>query len=256
MNRILILLVVLFSTLGFAQIDNIRSGEHLHYRIHYGVLNAGTATLTAKQINYKGTPHLYVKGIGRSTGAVRTFFKVDDLYESYINTQTGLPSYYVRNVKEGSYSQHLHANFNHANHTLVLTDKKNPANGSKTINTVKGIQDMLSAFYYLRNLGDSDLKTGKTVRLNVWVDDEMFPFMLRVDGTENVKTKFGTINCLKITPMVMSGRVFKAKESVTMWVTNDQNRIPVAIKAELAVGSLKASIEEYKNVMYPLNFKK
>ncbi|WOC53064.1 hypothetical protein BPO_2417 [Bergeyella porcorum] len=100
------------------------------------------------------------------------------------------------------------------------------------------------------------MKVGKTVRLNVWVDDEMFPFMLRVDGTENVKTKFGTINCLKITPMVMSGRVFKAKESVTMWVTNDQNRIPVAIKAELAVGSLKASIEEYKNVMYPLNFKK
>jgi hypothetical protein len=54
---------------------------------------------------------------------------------------------------------------------------------------------------------------------------------------------------------VKSGRVFKEKEGVTLWVSNDKNHIPISIKAQLAVGSLKADLENYKNVKYPLAFK-
>ncbi len=113
---------------------------------------------------------------------------------------------------------------------------------------------MLSAFYYLRTLDPSELKVGTVKNMNIWIDDEMFPFQLRVTGTEYVNTKFGRINCLKIVPLVKSGRVFKAKEGVTLWVSNDANHIPVSIKAELAVGSLKADLDHFRNVKYPLNF--
>ena len=92
--------------------------------------------------------------------------------------------------------------------------------------------------------------------MSVWIDDELFPFQLKVAGIEKISTKFGKVNCLKIIPSVVSGRVFKDKEGVTMWVTNDQNRVPVLIKAELAVGSLKASIDSYANVKYPIKFEK
>ena len=94
------------------------------------------------------------------------------------------------------------------------------------------------------------------MRMNVWIDDEIFPFQLKVVAAEKLSTKFGKIDCLKIVPSVMSGRVFREKEGVTMWVSNDQNRVPILIKAELAVGSLKASIDGFTNVKYPLNFKK
>ena len=113
---------------------------------------------------------------------------------------------------------------------------------------------MLSAFYYLRSLDSNELKVGSIKKLNVWIDDELFPFQLKVVGTENVKTKFGMVNCLRIIPQVISGRVFKDKEGVTLWVSNDKNYVPVAIKAELAVGSLKASLDSYRNVKYPLSF--
>ncbi len=254
MKKLLSLFALLILTLGFGQLDNIKPGENLHYRIHYGLLNAGTATLSTRTVTYDGSPHLYVKGVGKSTGAVRAFFKVDDLYESYINKSSGLPSYYVRNVKEGGYSQHLTAKFNHRNHSLILTDKKTPSNGSKQIQTVRGIQDMLSAFYHLRGLDSLELRPGRIIKLNVWIDDSMFPFQLRVDKIENLKTKFGTISAIKITPMVLSGRVFKAKESVKMWVSNDRNHVPLLVEAELAVGSLKASIDNYSGVKYRLNF--
>lgn len=253
MKKIFSLLTVLLFALGFSQkLSNIQSGEELNYRIHYGILNAGTASLTALQTTYKGQPHFYVKGYGRSTGAVRAFFKVEDIYESFININTGLPSFYVRNVREGGYTQHLETVFNHNNQTLILTDKE--TNSIRNLNSVKGVQDMLSAFYYLRSLDSLDLKVGSVRKLNVWIDDEMFPFQLRVAGVENVKTKFGHINCLKIVPQVISGRVFKDKEGVTLWVTNDRNYVPVLVQAQLAVGSLKASIDSYKNVKYPLNF--
>jgi len=253
MKKILSLVVLSIFTLGNAQkLDNIKSGEVLNYRIHYGILNAGTATLTTLKTTYQGKPHFYVKGYGKTTGAVRAFFKVEDNYESFINYNTGLPSFYVRNVQEGGYTQHLQTAFNHENQTLVLTDKEK--NSSKIIKSVKDVQDMLSAFYYLRSLDASELKVGTTKKLNVWIDDELFPFQVKVVAVENVRTKFGNINCLKIVPQVMSGRVFKDKEGVTLWVSNDRNYIPIAIKAELAVGSLKASLDSYKNVKYPLKF--
>lgn len=255
MKKILSLFILLTITFGNAQkLQNIQSGETLRYRIHYGLLNAGTASLTTLKTTYKGQPHFYVKGIGKTTGAVRAFFKVEDKYESFINYNTGLPSFYVRNVKEGTYTQHFETVFNHSNQTLLLTDKEK--NTTQSLKSVAGIQDMLSAFYYLRSLNDSELKVGSVKKVNVWIDDEMFPFQLKVVGTENVKTKFGWINTLKIVPQVISGRVFKDKEGVTLWVSNDRNHIPIAIKAELAVGSLKADIDSYASVKYPLNFSK
>lgn len=255
MKNFLIALAIMFFSLGYAQkLDNIQSGEVLNYRIHYGLLNAGTATLTTLKTTYKGQPHFYVKGYGKTTGAVRAFFKVEDHYESFINYNTGLPSFYVRNVQEGGYTQHFETVFNHSNQTLILTDKEK--NNSRVEKSVKGVQDMLSAFYYLRSMDPGELKIGSVKKLNVWIDDEMFPFQIKVVGSENIRTKFGTINALKIVPQVMSGRVFKDKEGVTLWVSNDKNYIPLAIKAELAVGSLKASIDSLKNVKYPLSFKK
>lgn len=255
MKKILLVFGLLTAFFVSAQkLQDIQSGEVLKYRIHYGLLNAGTATLTTLKTAYQGQPHFYVKGYGKTTGAVRAFFKVEDHYESFINYNNGLPSFYVRNVKEGNYTQHFETVFNHNNQTLLLTDRENKT--TKTVNSVRGVQDMLSAFYYLRSLDDSDLKVGTVKKLNVWIDDEMFPFQLKVVGTENIKTKYGYINCLKIVPQVISGRVFKDKEGVTLWVSNDKNHVPISVKAELAVGSLKADLDSYANVKYPLVFKK
>lgn len=74
MKKFLSVLTFLLFAFAFPQkFDNIQSGETLNYRIHYGILNAGTATLTTLKTTYLGQPHFYVKGIGKTTGAVRAF---------------------------------------------------------------------------------------------------------------------------------------------------------------------------------------
>lgn len=253
MNR-LFLLFILWTGVLSAQIKHINNGEKLTYRIHYGFINAGIAELTTTDTIYKGKPHYHVLGKGNSTGVVNTFFKVRDVYESYIDTATGLPSFYVRNISEGGYRRHYETTFNHNKNSLTLYNKLKKE--SKNFNTVEGIQDMLSAFYHLRNMEHSKLKVGSQIKLNVWIDDEAYPFLLKVVGIESKKTKFGKIECLKIVPSVQSGRVFKDKEGVTLWVTNDQNHIPVELEAKLLVGALKASISGYEKVKYPMSFSK
>ena len=49
----------------------------------------------------------------------------------------------------------------------------------------------------------------------------------------------------------MAGRVFKEEESLTLWVSKDKNKVPLRIKADLAVGSLRADLEAFKGLKHP-----
>lgn len=249
--------LLMFSVFSQAQnLSHINSGEELTYRIHYGPLNAGFATMTAQHTQINGVPHLYVEGNGRTTGMVDNLFNVQDVYQSWINLNTALPSAYVRNVKEGKFKQHLEVNFFQNDRYLLIKDLADPQKEVKRVETPPDLQDMLSAFYHLRSLDAAALRVGSIRNLDVWIDDELFPFQLRVDGVEYIDTKFGRLSCLRIIPSVKSGRVFKEKEGVTLWVSNDLNHIPIAVQAKLVVGSLRADLDNYSNVKYPMTFLK
>jgi len=248
-----IILYLFMSSFMFAQMSNINSGETLKYRISYSFLNAGIATLKTQETVYNDKPHLHVIGEGKSTGMVRAFFKVNDIYESYVDIETGLPSFYIRNISEGSYRRHFASTFYHEENTVSLYNMLN--GNTRDFDIGKNIQDMISSFYHLRSLSTDELKVGAQVEINMWIDDEVYPFMLKIVGVEEIKNKkFGKIECLKIIPSVMSGRVFKEKEGLSLWISNDKNHIPIFMKADLIVGSLKADLIEYNNTKYPLNF--
>ena len=112
---------------------------------------------------------------------------------------------------------------------------------------------MISAFYYLRNYNFEGINIGDEIDMKIFFDYETFDFKLRFLGKEVVDSKFGKIRCLKFKPLVQAGRVFKEKESVTIWVSDDKNRVPVRIKASLAVGSLRSDLEEFKGLAHPFN---
>ncbi|MFV0304933.1 MAG: DUF3108 domain-containing protein [Moheibacter sp.] len=233
---------------------NYKEGEVLKYRIHYGVLNAGFATLSVKSSNYDEKPHYHIVGEGSSSGAVRAFYKVDDRYETYIDQSTNKPSKFVRKISEGGYTRDQVLTFDHSKRVVKINDRKNQKVSYREYEG--SVQDLLSAFYYLRNYDTDDLKTGDYINLDIFMAEETYKFRLKILGREAMKTKFGTVQCLKIRPYVQSGRIFKESESVTMWVTDDANHIPVQIKAELAVGSLKADLHSYKNLKNNLKFTK
>ena len=126
----------------------------------------------------------------------------------------------------------------------------------KTYSFPKGTQDIVSTFYYLRNYPTIDkLKVGESVAIDMFFDNETTKFKLKFLGREDITTKFGVISAMIFRPLVQSGRVFKEKESLTVWISNDQNKIPLRIKAELAVGSIKADLDAYKGLKHPFKVK-
>ena len=106
----------------------------------------------------------------------------------------------------------------------------------------------MSSFYYLRNIETKNLKKGDEVALDMFLDAQVYPFKLRFLGRQVLKTKFGKVNSLVFRPLVQSGRIFKEEESVTIWITDDANKIPIKMQASLSVGSLRAELEDYKGL--------
>ena len=88
--------------------------------------------------------------------------------------------------------------------------------------------------------------------IDMFFDDETTKFKLKFLGREDIKTKFGKVSCMMFRPYVQAGRVFKEDESLTVWISDDKNKLPLKVQASLAVGSLKAELEKYKGLKHPL----
>jgi len=228
-----------------------QDGEWFQFEMSYsGFLKAGNATLEVNESKYKGKPVYHVVGKGWTSGFISWFFKVKDHYESYFDKTTGLPYKSIRQIDEGGHTKDIEIEFDHANNMAHVNNKKH--NTKETFVTEKDVQDMVSAFYYLRNNYDTNaIKEGDVVSLNMFFDEENFKFRLKFLGRETIRTKFGKVKTLMFRPYVMAGRVFKEQESLTLWVSADENKIPLKIKADLRVGSLRANLDAFKGLKHP-----
>jgi hypothetical protein len=75
---------------------------------------------------------------------------------------------------------------------------------------------------------------------------------MKVKGRDVVTTPFGKFKCVMLTPIVVDGRVFKGREEMTIWVSDDENLIPVQVASPLVVGSAKASLISASGLRHPL----
>lgn len=255
MKKVLLILSLVFVyQTGFSQQESaFGDGEWFKFRMSYSNwLKAGNATLLVKDEVLHEKPVYHVVGKGWTTGMIKWFFKVTDRYESYFDKTTHLPYKFVRNIDEGGHTKDLEIDFDQTNHKAHVHDKKHKR--KMVIDTKPNIQDMVSTFYYLRNnLDTENLKVGDEVQIDMFFDEENYGFKLQYLGEEVIETDFGDVEALKFRPYVMAGRVFKEEESLTLWVSKDKNKLPLRIKADLAVGSLRADLEAFKGLKHPFN---
>ncbi|HPE83052.1 MAG: DUF3108 domain-containing protein [Aequorivita sp.] len=250
MNKLLALLFLIGNIFFLsAQERAYGDGEYFKFRVHYGFVTAGYATLKVKSTSIKGKEVFHVRGYGETVGVSKWFFKVEDDYQSYIDKEKDIPYRFLRKIDEGGYTKDIQIDFNHSNNKATVNDKKH--NETTVFSFPEETQDMISAFYYLRNKLDTEnIKEGDIVEMNMFFDKENYKFRLKFLGKEILDTNFGRVRTLIFRPYVQSGRVFKEKESLTVWISDDKNKIPLLVKADLAVGSLKATLTEFKGLQH------
>ena len=252
----LVLLSLLFFTVSFDMERPLAFdvGEWFKFRTHYGLVTAGYATLEVKESTRNNKKVFHAVGKGYTTGMSRWFFKVDDNYESYFDKNTGKPYQFVRKIDEGGYTKNQEGFFNQDKNTVLVKDYKNNTNA--VFETPEQVQDIVSTFYYLRNHPNVDkLKVGESINVDMFFDNETTKFRLKFIGREDLDTKFGTVPCMLFRPLVQTGRVFKEQESLTVWISADDNKLPIRIKASLMVGSLKADLDAFKGLANPFEIK-
>ena len=228
---------------------SFNTGEKVTYTIFYNVIglyvNAGDAQFTITPTKWEGDAAYAFTATGNSNRRYDWIFKVRDKYESIVDSKTLLPYFFSRSINEGSF---------HQNQTITFNQKSNEVTTQKgaSFKAADCTFDVISAVYAVRNLDFSNLQVNEKVYLNFFLDNELFPSYFKYLGKEIVQTRFGKFKAIKIAPLLVKGSMFEGGELMTIWVTDDDNHVPIRIETPIIIGSIKVDMKSYQGLRHPL----
>ncbi|RYG22212.1 MAG: DUF3108 domain-containing protein [Chitinophagaceae bacterium] len=224
-----------------------KEGEVLEYKLKYGFITAAEATIKvlSSDLKFDNKPTYRLMVDAQTSGTFDIFYKIRDHYDSYIDKTDLTPYFYQENIREASYRRQDKARFYQDNKKVVAN------RGTFTTPTTQTF-DLVSAYYFSRSLDISKLKIGDTFKLNYFLGDEISALEIQYVGKEMVKSKLGNLSCLKFSPSIKPGRIFKKDSKLYLWITDDGNRVPVKAEVEILVGSVTMEIKSAKGLKYPI----
>jgi len=250
------ILILLQSVLVFAQ-DTLckfpnytfRVGENVTYRAYYNWkfiwLNAGDVFFSVKDTVYKNQDSFHFISKGWSLKEYDWFFKVRDSFESIVAKDGFKPLWFLRDTEEGGFKTYNRYDFNHSNNQVNIisyTSKRAYKEETKIIRPCSF--DVLSAIYFCRTIDFNAYKQGDKIPLTMVIDNDVFNLFIRYLGKEDLKLHKDTkiYSTIKFSVMLVEGTIFKGGEDMTIWVTDDGNRVPLMVEAKILIGSVKAVI--------------
>ncbi len=217
-----------------------QNGEELHFDLSYGVISAGSAFFKVDELEES----YHISVFGRSYKFFDIFYKVRDLYESYVDKKTLLSRRFHRNIREAGYRTEEQYDFDQRKNTITV--------GSKIYSVREDMLDIISCFYYVRSMDFSRVQPGWELNMNTFFEKSMFPVGVKYIGRGTIKTSLGNFRCLIFQPKLIPGRVFKNQSDMTLYVSDDKNQIPLRVKSAVYLDYVYADLISYKNLKYPL----
>ena len=232
----------------FSETPVFIDGEALTFRLRYGLITGGEATVKVKMTQFDDKEVFHTVLIGRTTGLVDKIFKVYDVYESFFDPVTNLPYKAIRNIREGNYRYYDEVLFNQDE--MYVESQRNGK-----VYVPENTLDMASVLFYVRRIDMTALKENDIISLETYFGDDLFPFFIVYKGRETISIGSGKYKCFKFVPIVEPGRIFEKKDDMTIWFSDDENKVPVSIKFDMLVGSFRCDLSNFENLKYPLTAK-
>jgi hypothetical protein len=232
-------------------------GEVLEYRVTYNWglvwLESASARFTVQNGSHNGKACFYFRGQGSTHSGYDWFFKVRDVFETWTDTATLRPLKFAAQVSEGGkHDRHLYFFDDRQNraYTIITRGKKNPR--LDTLKQGRCTIDVLSAIYHARSYDYSRCRVNDTISMSQLIDGKVYAIYVRYLGKETFTTeKHGTFRCIKFSPLLVEGSIFKKGEGMTVWVTDDQNKLPLYIETPIIVGSIKVTLSSWSGLRFP-----
>lgn len=229
------------------------TGEELNYQINFGFFKAGEGKMIIqnKIFNVRGRPCFKIDFYGKTTGAASWLSEVNDNWGAYIDAVEIKPHVSYRNIHEGNYRKKEIAEFNHQQnfiHYKELDIETEKVKDTEKIQAPEQIFDMICGMAYLRNYDFNSLQPADTLNFKAFLEDSIYDFKIVYYGKDKVKTQAGKFNAHMFKPIMPENKMFRGRQPVTVWFSDDENRIPVRIDADFVVGSGRCSLTDYKNL--------
>lgn len=222
------------------------------FKVSYSFLDAAEAKMVVSpQISSINNSPAYKIDVYGETLGVFKLFRVKDNWGTYLDTANIIPHQSYRHIEEGKYRKHERVIFEHEkrNAHVRLYDRENKKLvDTKDYKVPPNVQDIVSGFYLLRTMDLKKLKKGDSITLTGFFDKEIYNLKLIYDGKDQVSTKGGSFSTFVFSPVIPKNKLFRGEQPITIWISDDKNKIPVKIKAKLTVGSLDMELMEAKGL--------
>lgn len=202
-----------------------------------------------------GKDAIHINGFGKSRPFYDWFYKVRDTYETWLDPTSLRPIFFNRDVNEDGYTIKNFYTYDWSNKRIVarIQKRKKPAY-IDTIAITSCTNDVISLVYSIRNIDFSKLQLDERIPIELAMDDKLHSLSFKYDKVETIRVKgMGHFRCIKLSAKMVKGRAFSGKESMHIWLTDDENRLPIYMESPIKVGTIKARITEMKNLKYPLS---
>ena len=262
MKRILLLCSLLFSSFSIhvysqtipicASNKAFTFGEKITYKAKYSLyvdVPVGELKVqiqpNAQEMN--GSQCFHITAKAKTFGFYDPFFKIRDNYESFMEISTMKAMYSSRDVNEGRFS---------FNETVVFDHTANTAKSKKRTQHIPDTTfDVLATLYYARSVDFTNAKPGQQYMFCTFIDDSAYRVGMEYVGKEVIKTEAGKFRCIKLKPLLVKDRIFKSKDGMALWITDDDNHIPVLVESGISVGSVRIELDAYENLRNPVTSK-
>ena len=262
-----ILFITLFVSVNLTSQSNCLSssvpfndGEEVIYDVEYLMgktwVTAGKARFIVKDSTFRDQSCYYVEGKGRTLKNYDWFFKVRDKYASFISKKTMLPMQFIRRVREGEFFLNYDYDFNYKENTALVYETRKHGSKRDTIDIIDCSFDIMSSVYFSRAIDFSQFKKNDTIPMNVILDKEIFKdlYIIYIGKKKIINQNNKEIDCIHFKVNLIEGTIFKANESMNVFVSNDENRIPIYVEAEILVGAIRVYSKSIKGTKVPIKY--
>jgi Protein of unknown function (DUF3108) len=245
-------------TLVYPQHENnaFQVGEKLTFRIRYGFITAGTATMSVlREMEFGDSPVYQIRTTAESASSFSWIYEVKDVVYSYMD-KFGLFSWrFEKKLREGSYKFDLNARYIPKDSLIKVEnirytdDMKIKKKEEFQLKSQPFIRDVLAAFYFIRS---QNLDVGKSIFMSNHDNKKTYDLEVKVYKREVLEVEAGKFRCLYIEPLLQGEGIFKQKGRLKVWVTDDQYKIPVQMTSEVIVGHITTELIKIEGIPYKI----
>lgn len=242
-----------------AENEAFTGGEKLTYKLYY---NWGLVWLSAGEVVFtveEKPESYYLKAEGRTYKSYEWFYKVKDVYESEVDKDSLLPFWGLKDIQEGGYQRYDKLTFDRVNNKVVSDRGKTKEKTKITEFDVPSCtHDVLSCIYQLRTTDVNKMSKGDQLPINFFINGERYDINMKYKGERNaIKIKgMGKLDAYHFSPDLIGGDVFEEGTEMDIYVSKDENKIPLLIESPLKVGTIKAVLKSYKGLKNDFNAKR